>query len=487
MLYKIKNISRDTINLHGRLIHPKEEIKTAVIEPYRIMLEKGFLKIISEEQDSTIPNIPSILYVNLQRKGEMFSKPFAVMNANINEKLRNRLKIADKQQLDISSTPIKSEPTNSSDKSTLQQVNFTDTLSNDVTIVDNTENISTIEDAYQRQYSNLNDNNILPNTANVNQSINIIKEDNNNDSLDNIPINKTSTDINLFTNEKTSLSFSKTSKSANKDKRFDTLYNMVVKSLSNKINNNVSENILNDTDINNDSNIINHQYTSTESTPVSNTIKNNSSIQATTLIDFINIIMQKINADYYKGFSSITDNITIDDLIYKNNSSINADNTSQNQVSNEKIFEESKTTNNQNKVLLKEMEQLLDNKLNILAQQNMMNNSVNNSNNLINKANISINDATDIHINEANINNRNDEIIQSLFHLFIDRSITDDDLKNIKEFYYRIHLLDNIPTNIKEQIDVASSYEELITILLNTVYPFLLTINNDYYNKGKKQ
>lgn len=484
MLYKIKNISRDTINLHGRLIHPKEEIKTAVIEPYRIMLEKGFLKIISEEQDSTIPNIPSILYVNSQRKGEMFSKPFAVMNSNINEKLRNRLKIADKQQLDISSTSIKSESTNSSNKSALQQVNFTDVLLNDVTIVDNTENISTIEDAYQQQYSNLNDNNILPNTANVNQSINIIEEDNNSDSSDNIPISKTSTDINLFTNEKTS--FSKTSKSANKDKRFDTLYNMVVKSLNNKINN-VSENILNDTDINNDSNIINHQYTSIESTPVSNTIKNNSSIQANTLIDFINIIMQKINADYYKGFSSTTDNITIDDLIYKNNSSINADNTPQNQVYNEKIFEESKTTNNQNKVLLKEMEQLLDNKLNILAQQNMMNNSVNNSNNLISKANISINDTTNIHINEANINNQNDEIIQSLFHLFIDRSITDDDLKNIKEFYYRIHLLDNIPTNIKEQIDVASSYEELITILLNTVYPFLLTINNNYYNKGKKQ
>ena len=478
MLYKIKNISRDTINLHGRLIHPKEEIKTAVIEPYRIMLEKGFLKIISEEQDSTIPNIPSILYVNSQRKGEMFSKPFAVMNSNINEKLRNRLKIADKQQLDISSTPIKSEPTNSSDKSALQQVNFTDALLNNVTIVNNTENISTIEDAYQQQYSNLNDNNILPNTANVNQSINIIEEDNNSDSSDNIPISKTSTDINLSINEKTS--FSKTSKSANKDKKFDTLYNMVVKSLSNKMNNNVSENILNDTDINNDSNIINHQYTSTKSTPVSNIIKNNLSIQATTLIDFINIIMQKINTDYYKGFSST-------DLIYKNNSSINANNTSQNQVYNEKIFEESKMTNNQNKVLLKEMEQLLDSKLNILAQQNIMNNSVNNSNNLINKANISINDATNIHINEANINNQNDEIIQSLFHLFIDRSITDDDLKNIKEFYYRIHLLDNIPTNIKEQINVASSYEELITILLNTVYPFLLTINNDYYNKGKKQ
>ena len=484
MLYKIKNISRDTINLHGRLIHPKEEIKTAVIEPYRIMLEKGFLKIISEEQDSTIPNIPSILYVNSQRKGEMFSKPFAVMNSNINEKLRNRLKIADKQQFDISSTPIKSEPTNSSDKSALQQVNFTDALLNDVTIVNNIENISTIEDAYRQQYSNLNDNNILPNTANVNQSINIIEEDNNSDSSDNIPISKTGTDINLSINEKTS--FSKTSKSANKDKRFDTLYNMVVKSLSNKINN-VSENILNDTDINNNSNIINHQYTSTKSTSISNTIKNNLSIQATTLIDFINIIMQKINADYYKGFSSTTDNITIDDLIYKNNLSINANNTSQNQVYNEKIFEESKTTNNQNKALLKEMEQLLDDKLNILTQQNMVNNSVNNSNNLISKANISINDATNIHINEANINDQNDEIIQSLFHLFIDRSITDDDLQNIKEFYYRIHLLDNIPTNIKEQIDVASSYEELITILLNTVYPFLLTINNDYYNKDKKQ
>ena len=484
MLYKIKNISRDTINLHGRLIHPKEEIKTAVIEPYRIMLEKGFLKIISEEQDSTTPNIPSILYVNSQRKGEMFSKPFAVMNSNINEKLRNRLKIADKQQLDISSTPIKSEPTNSSNKSTLQQVNFTDALLNNVTIVDNTENISTIEDAYQQQYSNLNDNNILPNTANVNQSINIIEEDNNSDSSDNIPISKTGTGINLSINEKTS--FSKTSKSANKDKRFDTLYNMVVKSLSNKINN-VSENVLNNTDINNDSNIINHQYISTESTSINNTIKNNLSIQATTLIDFINIIMQKINTDYYKGFSSTVDNITIDDLIYKNNSSINANDTSQNQVYNEKIFEKSKTANNQNKVLLKEMEQLLDNKLNILAQQNMINNSISNSNNLISKANISINDTANIHTNEANINNQNDEIIQSLFHLFIDRSITDDDLKNIKEFYYRIHLLDNIPTNIKEQIDVASSYEELITILLNTIYPFLLTINNDYYNKDKKQ
>ena len=65
------------------------------------------------------------------------------------------------------------------------------------------------------------------------------------------------------------------------------------------------------------------------------------------------------------------------------------------------------------------------------------------------------------------------EILNSLFHFYIDKELTKKDLDNVKYFFLNISELKNIAVAFKTEILNSSSYEELITILLNNIYPLL--------------
>ena len=65
------------------------------------------------------------------------------------------------------------------------------------------------------------------------------------------------------------------------------------------------------------------------------------------------------------------------------------------------------------------------------------------------------------------------EILNSLFHFYIDKELTKKDLDNVKYFFLNISELKNIAVVFKTEILNSSSYEELITILLNNIYPLL--------------
>lgn len=65
------------------------------------------------------------------------------------------------------------------------------------------------------------------------------------------------------------------------------------------------------------------------------------------------------------------------------------------------------------------------------------------------------------------------EILNSLFHFYIDKELTKKDLDNVKYFFLNISELKSIAIAFKTEILNSSSYEELITILLNNIYPLL--------------
>ena len=65
------------------------------------------------------------------------------------------------------------------------------------------------------------------------------------------------------------------------------------------------------------------------------------------------------------------------------------------------------------------------------------------------------------------------EILNSLFHFYIDKELTKKDLDNVKYFFLDISELKSIAVAFKTEILNSSSYEELITILLNNIYPLL--------------
>lgn len=78
-------------------------------------------------------------------------------------------------------------------------------------------------------------------------------------------------------------------------------------------------------------------------------------------------------------------------------------------------------------------------------------------------------------IEQSKIDNK--DILESLFHFYIDRDISKQDLKNIKYFLINISEIKNIPEELKNDINNAQSYEELITVLLNNVYPYLFLLD----------
>ena len=64
-----------------------------------------------------------------------------------------------------------------------------------------------------------------------------------------------------------------------------------------------------------------------------------------------------------------------------------------------------------------------------------------------------------------------DEILTSLFHFFIDRKINEHDLQNIKKFYTDIYVTKLLDNEVKTALNNVTTYEELVTVLLNNIYP----------------
>lgn len=65
------------------------------------------------------------------------------------------------------------------------------------------------------------------------------------------------------------------------------------------------------------------------------------------------------------------------------------------------------------------------------------------------------------------------EIISSLFRFYMDKNITSQDLDNIKYFFLNVSELKHIPEELKQELLNATSYEEVISSLLNSIYPYL--------------
>ena len=78
-------------------------------------------------------------------------------------------------------------------------------------------------------------------------------------------------------------------------------------------------------------------------------------------------------------------------------------------------------------------------------------------------------------IEKSKIDNK--DILTSLFHFYIDRNISNQDLDNIKYFLINISEIKNISDSLKNDINNTQSYEELITVLLNNVYPYLFLLD----------
>lgn len=105
-----------------------------------------------------------------------------------------------------------------------------------------------------------------------------------------------------------------------------------------------------------------------------------------------------------------------------------------------------------------------------LIQQQKQTQDVNDSlnqikSNLINKDKISYNEY-------KNINT--EEILNSMFNFYMNKQVSNYDLNNIKYFFIHLSELKNIPDNLKQELNNATSYEELITTLINTIYPFYI-------------
>lgn len=106
-----------------------------------------------------------------------------------------------------------------------------------------------------------------------------------------------------------------------------------------------------------------------------------------------------------------------------------------------------------------------------LIQQQKQTQNVNDSLNQI-KSNLISKDK----INDNEYKNINtEEILNSMFNFYMNKQVSNYDLNNIKYFFIHLSELKNIPNNLKQELNNATSYEELITTLVNTIYPFYIT------------
>ena len=76
--------------------------------------------------------------------------------------------------------------------------------------------------------------------------------------------------------------------------------------------------------------------------------------------------------------------------------------------------------------------------------------------------------------NESNI--QKDEIIESFFNLYFNKS-NQNDIKNIVFFYQKIGFTKNLNPELLELLNNVDNAEELTCVLLNTIYPALI---NEY-------
>lgn len=113
----------------------------------------------------------------------------------------------------------------------------------------------------------------------------------------------------------------------------------------------------------------------------------------------------------------------------------------------------------------------IDNIQQQLIQQQKQTQNVNDSLNQI-KSNLISKDK----INDNEYKNINtEEILNSMFNFYMNKQVSNYDLNNIKYFFIHLSELKNIPNNLKQELNNATSYEELITTLVNTIYPFYIT------------
>jgi hypothetical protein len=75
---------------------------------------------------------------------------------------------------------------------------------------------------------------------------------------------------------------------------------------------------------------------------------------------------------------------------------------------------------------------------------------------------------------EFNFNDLKNEIISSLFKLYLNENLDSSNLELLKWFYKNVSITSNIDSKILNLIDDIESSEELIEVLLNHIYPSLL-------------
>lgn len=228
---------------------------------------------------------------------------------------------------------------------------------------------------------------------------------------------------------------------------------------------------------------------------VKNTVKNNHSSNKTSDQNFsiIDDFITRINKN--NDISALENQNDIDELENVKNqlSNIN-DNLN---IQKNSIAEQNQIINNLQNNIIDNIQAIIKDNISSLLNNSQTINSQNNENinkedlnkeNTINKNNII--DLHNTNLYEENIpqkenndlmNNKEiehnlnkDEILQSLFHFYLDRNISKYDLENIKQFYNYIGITKNIPIDIQNKITQSTNYEEFITILLNNVYPLLL-------------
>ena len=119
MLYKLKNITTDVINFHGRRITPGMEFVTQDITRYTRLIGFGFLKIIKEQQDHLIV---------IEKQQHPSFNSFQVDNKAIRQKLygnnENNVHSLDTVTVDEPSQDINNDDINNA------EIN-NDTISND--------------------------------------------------------------------------------------------------------------------------------------------------------------------------------------------------------------------------------------------------------------------------------------------------------------------------------------------------------------------
>lgn len=69
-----------------------------------------------------------------------------------------------------------------------------------------------------------------------------------------------------------------------------------------------------------------------------------------------------------------------------------------------------------------------------------------------------------------------ENLMEAFFKFYIDKNVSDKDLKLIKWFYQNIGITSKVSTETLDLLENADHYEDLTAVLLNNVYPELLEL-----------